>query len=92
MLPQDDPDAAPAFYRDTLGFEVRAQHHEIRMSTKTQQPAQSTIRKECVMPYSVDFNNVSTVGLESSPVAPALAGLRAHELATSRTSTTTSSR
>ena len=31
------------------------------------------------MPYIVDFENVSTVGLESSPVAPALAGLRANE-------------
>src|SRR5579864_3836659 len=31
------------------------------------------------MAYSVDFNNVSTVGLESSPVAKALAGLRANE-------------
>jgi hypothetical protein len=31
------------------------------------------------VPHSVDFNSVSTVGLESSPVAPALAGLRAHE-------------
>ena len=31
------------------------------------------------MPYAVDFKDVSTVGLESSPVAPALAGLRAHE-------------
>ena len=31
------------------------------------------------MPYTVDFNTVSTVGLESSPVAVALAGLRAHE-------------
>ena len=31
------------------------------------------------MPYTVDFNTVSTVGLESSPVAEALAGLRAHE-------------
>ena len=31
------------------------------------------------MPYAVDFNTVSTVGLESSPVAPALAGLRANE-------------
>src|SRR5581483_6412825 len=31
------------------------------------------------MSYAVDFNQVSTVGLESSPVAPALAGLRAHE-------------
>jgi hypothetical protein len=29
--------------------------------------------------YEVDFVNVSTVGLESSPVAPALAGLRANE-------------
>ena len=28
---------------------------------------------------AVDFENVSTVGLESSPVAPALAGLRANE-------------
>jgi hypothetical protein len=31
------------------------------------------------MPYAVDFNEVSTVGLESSPAAAALAGLRAHE-------------
>jgi hypothetical protein len=31
------------------------------------------------MPYAVDFNDVSTVGLESSPFAATLAGLRAHE-------------
>ena len=31
------------------------------------------------MSYKVDFKNVSTVGLESSPVAEALAGLRANE-------------
>jgi hypothetical protein len=31
------------------------------------------------MAYAVDFENVSTVGLESSPVAAALAGLRANE-------------
>jgi hypothetical protein len=31
------------------------------------------------MPYTVDFKNVSTVGLESSPVAEGLAGLRANE-------------
>ena len=31
------------------------------------------------MPYVVDFENVSTVGLESSPVTGALAGLRANE-------------
>jgi hypothetical protein len=32
-----------------------------------------------VMPYAVDFKDVSTVGLESSPHADALAGLRANE-------------
>ena len=31
------------------------------------------------MAYAVDFTNVATVGLESSPVAEALAGLRANE-------------
>ena len=31
------------------------------------------------MTYEVDFTNVSTIGLESSPVAAALAGLRANE-------------
>ena len=31
------------------------------------------------MAYEVDFANVSTIGLESSPVAAALAGLRANE-------------
>src|SRR5215471_15067992 len=31
------------------------------------------------MAYEVDFTNVSTTGLESSPVASALAGLRANE-------------
>jgi hypothetical protein len=32
-----------------------------------------------ILSYIVDFNTVSTVGLESSPVATALAGLRANE-------------
>lgn len=31
------------------------------------------------MSYIVDFENVSTIGLESSPIAKALAGLRANE-------------
>jgi hypothetical protein len=35
--------------------------------------------EEFVMAYAVDFETVSTVGLESSPVAAALAGLRANE-------------
>jgi DNA-binding transcriptional ArsR family regulator len=37
------------------------------------------IKGEMEMSYIVDFKNVSTVGLESSPVAEALAGLRANE-------------
>lgn len=36
-------------------------------------------KDELVMSYTVDFKNVSTVGLESSPVSDALAGLRANE-------------
>ena len=43
------------------------------------------------MPYAVDFENVSSVGLESSPHPDALAGLRANEARYSRPSTTTSS-
>jgi hypothetical protein len=35
--------------------------------------------KEGEMSYIVDFKDVSTIGLESSPVAAALAGLRANE-------------
>jgi hypothetical protein len=35
--------------------------------------------EEFAMPYAVDFDTVSTVGLESSPAAAALAGLRANE-------------
>src|SRR6478672_5947583 len=31
------------------------------------------------MAYAVEFDTVSTIGLEASPVAAALAGLRAHE-------------
>lgn len=39
----------------------------------------NVIKGEMDMSYIVDFKNVSTVGLESSPVAEALAGLRANE-------------
>jgi hypothetical protein len=35
--------------------------------------------EEVAVPHVVDFENVSTEGLESSPVADALAGLRANE-------------
>jgi hypothetical protein len=43
-------------------------------------PRQADIlAEEFTMAYVVDFETVSTVGLESSPVAEALAGLRANE-------------
>jgi hypothetical protein len=42
-------------------------------------PSPSGQARELVMSYEVDFTNVSTEGLESSPVASALAGLRANE-------------
>src|SRR5690348_8056827 len=48
-----------------------------RLAGLRQHPSQT--KGECVMPYAVDFNDVSTIGLESSPVAAKLAGLRAHE-------------
>jgi len=37
------------------------------------------IKERYELSYVVDYKNVSTVGLESSPVADALAGLRANE-------------
>ena len=37
------------------------------------------IRQDDGMSYEVDFTNVSTIGLESSPVVDGLAGLRANE-------------
>ncbi len=46
---------------------------------QTQSPAKGTTAEESPTPYAVDFEDVSTVGLESSPVASALAGLRANE-------------
>jgi hypothetical protein len=35
--------------------------------------------REGVRPYTANFNTTSTVGLESSPVAAAVAGLRANK-------------
>ena len=43
-------------------------------------PYPSSLRsREVIVPQVVDFENVSTIGLESSPVADALASLRANE-------------
>ena len=39
----------------------------------------AVVTREREMTYVVDFQSVSTIGLESSPVAGALAGLRANE-------------
>jgi hypothetical protein len=39
----------------------------------------TSLDREELMAYEVNFEDVSTIGLESSPVASALAGLRANE-------------
>src|SRR2546426_5673990 len=49
----------------------------VRPACGPQSPPESEVDYD--MTYEVDFTTVSTVGLESSPVAPALAGLRANE-------------
>jgi AcrR family transcriptional regulator len=70
--PIGDADAAQS--RRLVGTLVKG----LRARPVTSHPAQSApVRRH--MPYVVDFQEVSTVGLESSPVAPALAGLRANE-------------
>src|SRR5438270_12141509 len=63
------------------GIEKRDLRHASKVSAmnKTQSPAKSITAEESRAPYAVDFEDVSTVGLESSPVASSLAGLRAHE-------------
>src|SRR5204863_1184777 len=48
-------------------------HHPLKVAARVRIPL------GLLMSYAVDFVNVSTVGLESSPVAEALAGLRANE-------------
>src|SRR3954452_8530499 len=49
------------------------------MASIVSSTANVTAAQGGVMPYAVDFKEVSTVGLESSPHAGALAGLRANE-------------
>jgi hypothetical protein len=63
------------------GIEKRDLRHapKVIAMNNTQSSAKSTTAEESLAPYAVDFEDVSTVGLESSPVATALAGLRAHE-------------
>src|ERR1700712_5169543 len=53
-------------------------HHERRMSPTARHRLTASPGGRDVS-YTVDFVDVSTVGLESSPVADALAGLRANE-------------
>src|SRR4051812_45830351 len=64
------PSTSPALRRSPGGAAHRA---------GSVRPEQTIIPGEFDMPYTVDFHTVSTIGLESSPVADALAGLRANE-------------
>src|SRR3954452_9910798 len=49
------------------------------MASVVSSTADVTAAQGGAMPYAVDFKEVSTVGVESSPHAAALAGLRANE-------------
>ena len=53
-LPQDDPDAALAFYRDTLGFEVRTDVGEGKMRWITVGPADQPDTSILLGPPAVD--------------------------------------
>jgi hypothetical protein len=61
------------------GREGHATDRSKRQGRDSLRPKLPTVPGERDMPYTVDFNSVSTVGLESSPFADALAGLRANE-------------
>src|SRR3954447_25103841 len=49
------------------------------MAHKARERRSSAVASVAPMSTPVDFQNVSTAGLETSPVAEALAGLRANE-------------
>ena len=57
FLPQDDPDAALAFYRDTLGFEVRLDvgYDGMRWITvgPADQPGAEVVQEPTEQPYGV---------------------------------------
>jgi len=60
-------------------MQLKNAHLQTPVSTGAAEPNKLTRQKEHHVSYVVDFKDVSTVGLESSPVAEALAGLRANE-------------
>jgi hypothetical protein len=55
------------------GYGPSNEHLGVGVGSRRRLPGESAV------PNAVDFNTVSTTGLESSPVAAALAGLRANE-------------
>jgi hypothetical protein len=62
--------------RDRSGIEKRRSQAAASVTAMNTSPPGHTGKQ---MPMVVDFENVSTAGLETSPVAEALAGLRANE-------------
>src|SRR5437868_1691307 len=83
-MPSSSPRPALRAHRSSRPFaawrsERARSNGGVAADSLTPRPRKARRRGECAMSYEVDFTNVSTVGLESSPVAPALAGLRANE-------------
>jgi hypothetical protein len=75
------PSQCPSSNTDTGRAELRpvAPGEPVSSALSASGEGRDIVRGERVMPYTVDFRTVSTVGLESSPFADALAGLRANE-------------
>src|SRR4051794_22852615 len=65
--------------RDRSGSEKRLSSEPTYLHGHGHRHRPEPVAEERTMSYDVDFVDVSTVGLESSPVADALAGLRANE-------------
>ena len=87
MLLQDDETCA-SYVEDVLEHEAEPDRRAIWLLRQPRKVRQSYVEEVIDAPdtgsvrpmsYAVDFTTVSTTGLESSPVADALAGLRANE-------------
>src|SRR5215470_9805395 len=75
-MPETSPSRMPSRRSHECPHWLTSQQARTRRQARSGRPKSEV---DCGMAYEVNFANVSTIGLESSPVAAALAGLRANE-------------
>src|SRR5215470_14320700 len=75
-MPETSPSRMPSRRSHECPHWLTSQQARTRRQARSGRPKSEV---DCGMAYQVDFTNVSTIGLESSSVAAALAGLRANE-------------